>query len=819
MSYCINPSCTQPQNPEGQEQCQSCGSCLTLDEELLYRAEQPLVLKQDTQLYEVVDIQGNKAVLKVLSTNSTRLVQLFEREIEILQRLTHPGIPEFKRAFSFETHNGTQLHCLVMEKIEGQNLEQWMSLHPALEEGLALKWLKQLVEILYGVHRNGFLHQDIKPANILCKPNRQLVLIDFSNIPGIVSAGFTPPEQADGNAVPSSDFFAIGRTFASLLTGKHPLNLPKDPQTQRLIWQNQATQISQPFATLVDELMAPLPEERPQDALEILARIDEIQENLRLSTRDASRFSSGDASSPQVSEPKPLQRKTSRTQRLSWGLGVSGWGLAALFAIRQFPISFSAPVCDAHLQDSISCGEESFLPDYSKNSQIPEQKKQGTDDFAAGNYLSAVKLLTEARNRDLSDPETLIYLNNARLAANKTDAYTIAVVVPLSTRGDLSLEALRGVAQVQDEINRIKINGRGLRVLVADDTNEERKAKDVAAQLVKRTDVLGVVGHYTSEMTLAALPTYQAHSLVLMSYGSTSADLSGYGFLANHVFFRTVPTTQVSAIALASYLRDQSAHRNVAVFYNPRSPYSRSLRDWFQVSINALQGVIVDSIGAKEPFNLCQDPFDAGRYLNYIQEKKATAIAIFPDGKVCESSYPNAINMIPSRKSSLPIVGSWLFMSDLKSSKSALPDKLEKFVVAAPWNRFSPQAKNSSFLRQADMLWIKPNAFADDKVSGLTAVSYDAALVLVSALKKLSPQRQPQRIDIQKILAAKQFRVEGATGTIQFMGGDRQEPVNTLLKVVPSRFCNSYGYSIVPLNYDLQGRTFLDCSPLIKRPS
>ena len=87
----------------------------------------------------------------------------------------------------------------------------------------------------------------------MCKPNGQLVLIDFGtarevsatyfakvgqggNVTGIVSPGYTPPEQTNGKAVPQSDFFALGRTFVYLLTGKPPTAFPENPRTGRLMW-------------------------------------------------------------------------------------------------------------------------------------------------------------------------------------------------------------------------------------------------------------------------------------------------------------------------------------------------------------------------------------------------------------------------------------------------------------------------------------------------------------------------------------------------------------------------------------------------------
>jgi tetratricopeptide (TPR) repeat protein len=73
-----------------------------------------------------------------------------------------------------------------------------------------------------------------------------------------------------GHAVPQSDFFALGRTFVYLLTGKSPLDFPKNSRTGKLIWRNQATEVSPMLADLIDCLMAPFPGQRPQNCQQIL---------------------------------------------------------------------------------------------------------------------------------------------------------------------------------------------------------------------------------------------------------------------------------------------------------------------------------------------------------------------------------------------------------------------------------------------------------------------------------------------------------------------------------------------------------------------
>jgi serine/threonine protein kinase len=73
------------------------------------------------------------------------------------------------------------VHCIVMEKIDGLDLKQWMKQqgNQPISEKQALNWLKQVADILHLVHQKNYFHRDIKPANIMIRSTGQLVLIDF----------------------------------------------------------------------------------------------------------------------------------------------------------------------------------------------------------------------------------------------------------------------------------------------------------------------------------------------------------------------------------------------------------------------------------------------------------------------------------------------------------------------------------------------------------------------------------------------------------------------------------------------------------------
>jgi len=266
--------------------------------------------------YEVSDRTTIPKVIKVLSKNEPKPVEQFQREAQVLTRLHHPGVPQAEESFTFYPKNSQEpVYCLVMEKIEGKNLEKWLENrgNRPISEKLAVDWLTQLANTLHAVHQQQLFHRDIKPSNIMLKPDGGLVLIDFGiareitgtyeqkqavgQVTKVVSEGYSPLEQVIGSAVPKSDFFALGRTFVHLLTGEHPLNLGDqyrhDIYTDELEdWRDKAPQISSILGDFIDQLMARPIKNRPADTQSILARLAEIQQTLYPKTQQLQQIQS-----------------------------------------------------------------------------------------------------------------------------------------------------------------------------------------------------------------------------------------------------------------------------------------------------------------------------------------------------------------------------------------------------------------------------------------------------------------------------------------------------------------------------------------------
>lgn len=282
--HCINPDCPAPYPQPGHNKfCQHCGTSLRLQQR--YIPLHKLGSGGFSAIYTVWDLQARQEkVLKVLVTTSAKARELFRQEADVLKSLRHPGIPkveERESAFSIKTRD-REIDCLVMEKINGKNLEEILiERYPqGCPETLARQWLSQVATIIGVLHKRKIVHRDIKPSNLMLRSDRrtfgktQLVLIDFGGAKPIdpnpsstrlFSSGYSPPEQISGKgAEPTADIYALGRTIVHLLTGQHPTEM-EDVETGHLRWRKYAN-VNPDFAALLDTLIHPNADRRPQTA-------------------------------------------------------------------------------------------------------------------------------------------------------------------------------------------------------------------------------------------------------------------------------------------------------------------------------------------------------------------------------------------------------------------------------------------------------------------------------------------------------------------------------------------------------------------------
>jgi serine/threonine protein kinase len=296
MSFCINPQCPQPENSDNLHFCVGCSSPLLLVNR--YRVAKLMSDKGGFGYTYEMSRNGVAKVLKVLKSNDDMSIELFNREFTVLKHLNEQGvrgIPDVEDLFSYN-HNGSSepLYCLVMERIYGTNLEEYINRsNQPIDERTTLLWLSNLAQILKEIHAKQIFHRDIKHSNIILHPDgHQLVLIDFGaakqaayrvSKPGtrIFTTGYAAPEQeAKGQASAKSDFFSLGRTFVYLLTKEEPDSLSKNTSNQ-FRWRHLTNHISDDLLNLIDWLMEPDPDDRPENSDVILAELELLLEQNR----------------------------------------------------------------------------------------------------------------------------------------------------------------------------------------------------------------------------------------------------------------------------------------------------------------------------------------------------------------------------------------------------------------------------------------------------------------------------------------------------------------------------------------------------------
>jgi branched-chain amino acid transport system substrate-binding protein len=411
------------------------------------------------------------------------------------------------------------------------------------------------------------------------------------------------------------------------------------------------------------------------------------------------------------------------------------------------------------LRDRLSLGEKLLAPGASTD------KQNGVAAMAAKNYPQAIAAFQAALQINRNDPESLIYLNNATIGDQKSLA--IAVSVPLSKSSNPALEILRGVAQAQSEVNQAGgINGTPLKVLIVNDDNDPNTCKEVANALVQDASVLGVVGHFGSDASLAAGEIYQKGGLVMVSPTSTSVQLSSLG----NAVYRTVPSDRFTASALSRYMLNSFQKQNAALYFNSQNDYSKSLKEQFTTALTSDGGTIVAE------YDLASPGFSAADSVEQAIKQNAQVLVIAANN----ATLNLALEVIAADRQRLQLMGGdGLYSPELLKTNGAA----EGMVVAVPWVLLSDP--NSPFAQESRKLW-------GGDVNWRTAMSYDAAMTLVTGLRI-----NGSRAGVLDALAAPGFTFFGATGTIKFLAsGDRNQPMQLVRVEAGTR--SGYGFDFVP---------------------
>jgi serine/threonine protein kinase len=235
---------------------------------------------------------GRRVAIKVLPRTrlaQTSCLERFQREAQSAATLDHPNIIR-----TYDTDADEETHYIVMEFIDGRDLQKRVTEDGRLSEADAVDCIRQAAEGLGHAHQIGLLHRDVKPSNLLIDMEGTVKLLDLGlarfeddqraaltlvHDDGVLgTADFLAPEQAidSHNVDARADIYGLGCTLYFALTGEPPY--PEGTLAKRILQHQKASppsprekmpDVSVEVDLLCRKMTAKRPEDRFQDAFEV----------------------------------------------------------------------------------------------------------------------------------------------------------------------------------------------------------------------------------------------------------------------------------------------------------------------------------------------------------------------------------------------------------------------------------------------------------------------------------------------------------------------------------------------------------------------
>jgi serine/threonine protein kinase len=422
------------------------------------------------EVYRATDATlGRVVAIKMLSERHARDADVharFTREALAAARLS--GEPYVITVFDVGEHEGRPF--IVMEYLDGGTVHEQLRAGRVHHEE-ALDWLRQAAAALDAAHRNGVVHRDVKPANLLLDKDDVVRVSDFGiasatgmdtlTLPGTVlgTAGYLSPEQARGEqATPASDRYALAVVAFELLTGRRPF-AADTPVTEAFGHLNaeipSAEQIAPDLPPGIDDVftraLAKDPAERPPSATELVQELESAFHSAVPPTRvlPAPPLAAG-----VVSESSPMRvhrhgrRRNVAVAAVAAALALGGGAIAALVGLTRG--GDDATTSASHTTSSLSTTTTT-----TPSADPVSLANQGFAYMQSGEYSRALPLLTRAwralaGSGTLNEAYTEYNLAYTRFALGRCDGVLALLNRSESIQGHRSeIDRLRARAEAQ----------------------------------------------------------------------------------------------------------------------------------------------------------------------------------------------------------------------------------------------------------------------------------------------------------------------------------------------------------------------------------
>jgi branched-chain amino acid transport system substrate-binding protein len=374
------------------------------------------------------------------------------------------------------------------------------------------------------------------------------------------------------------------------------------------------------------------------------------------------------------------------------------------------------------------------------------------------NFPLAQEKFAASLQQQKNNPEIVIYKNNA--ASMSRNPLKLAVVVPI-TNLNIAQEILRGVAQAQEEINKQGgINGRFLNMTIVNDDNDEVIAKIVAQKLVEDTDIIAVIGHNASNVSLKAAPIYQEGELVMVTPTSFADGITDVG----KYIFRVVPSVEYMAQPLVQYIQHKNPKTVLAICYDTASPDGLSFYLQFTKALNAALNAKDARIGC----DLNTPGFKPRQAIKEANNSGADSLLIIPFIEKLDRAY----ELAKANQGKFNLFGNSTFgtFTTLENGRAT-----QGLTIVVPWSSKSP--KNKPFADSAKRFW-------GGDISWRTAGAYDATYAVATGLKTAK-----NRKTLQEVLGNQKppFSSKTINGEVKFLPNRDRVGKPIILQVQPDR--------------------------------
>jgi len=218
-------------------------------------------------------------------------------ETDMLKRLNHPHLPSI-----IDVIDGDGSFLIVMDFIEGKTLKDVLSEYGAQPQESVIDWAKQLCDVLGYLHsrKPPIIYRDMKPSNVMLKPDGNVVLFDFGTAREYKSSsledttclgtrGYAAPEQYGGHGQTDArtDIFCLGATMYHMLTGHNPSEPPYEMYPIRAWNPN----LSSGLEAIVTKCTQNNPADRYQSCAELLYALEHYWEiDVEYRKKEVSKF-------------------------------------------------------------------------------------------------------------------------------------------------------------------------------------------------------------------------------------------------------------------------------------------------------------------------------------------------------------------------------------------------------------------------------------------------------------------------------------------------------------------------------------------------